>query len=149
MWSDIGFCECFEKRREYQLINSAKYLFLSNIDRMANPDYLPSQQEILHIYIPTKRLIEHKFYMNDYNDKFRIKILDLGGQKNERRKWIHNFDNLEGIIFMAALSDYDMFTFDNKNRLMESLKLFKIVMEWFRYNLILEINNNNFWLQAL
>ena len=78
-----------------------------------------------------------------------ISILDLGGQKNERRKWVHNFDNLEGIIFMAALSDYDMFTFDNKNRLMESLKLFKIVMEWFRYNLILDVNNNNFLVTSI
>ena len=106
LWSDIGFCECFEKRREYQLINSAKYLFLLNIEKMANPEYLPSIQEILHIYIPTKRLIEHKFDMNDYNDKFRIKILDLGmlshkkslitifGHKHFRPKFQQKFDIL-------------------------------------------------------
>lgn len=28
-------------------------------------------------------------------------------QRNERRKWIHTFENVNAIIFVAALSEYD------------------------------------------
>jgi hypothetical protein len=30
-----------------------------------------------------------------------------GGQRNERRKWIHCFENVTAVIFVAALSEYD------------------------------------------
>jgi guanine nucleotide-binding protein G(i) subunit alpha len=34
-------------------------------------------------------------------------IFDVGGQRNERKKWIHCFDNINALIFMVALSEYD------------------------------------------
>ena len=40
-------------------------------------------------------------------DGVRIRITDVGGQRNERKKWIHCFDNVTAIIFFAALSEYD------------------------------------------
>lgn len=35
------------------------------------------------------------------------RIYDVGGQRNERRKWIHCFDEVTAIIFIAAISEYD------------------------------------------
>lgn len=37
----------------------------------------------------------------------RLRIIDVGGQRSERRKWISVFDNVNAIFFIAALSDYD------------------------------------------
>lgn len=34
-------------------------------------------------------------------------VFDVGGQKSERRKWIHCFDNVNAIIFVVAISEYD------------------------------------------
>jgi hypothetical protein len=34
-------------------------------------------------------------------------IIDVGGQRNERKKWIHCFDSVNAVIFVAALSEYD------------------------------------------
>lgn len=31
----------------------------------------------------------------------------MGGQRSERRKWIHCFENVTSIIFLVALSEYD------------------------------------------
>lgn len=31
----------------------------------------------------------------------------MGGQKSERRKWIHCFENVTSLIFLASLSEYD------------------------------------------
>lgn len=33
--------------------------------------------------------------------------MDVGGQKSERRKWIHCFENVTSLIFLASLSEYD------------------------------------------
>jgi hypothetical protein len=34
-------------------------------------------------------------------------VFDVGGQRSERRKWIHCFDNVNAIIFVMAVSEFD------------------------------------------
>ena len=34
-------------------------------------------------------------------------MVDVGGQRSERRKWIHCFENVTSIMFLVALSEYD------------------------------------------
>jgi hypothetical protein len=34
-------------------------------------------------------------------------MFDIGGQRWERKKWIHHFKSVTGIIFCTALSEYD------------------------------------------
>ena len=34
-------------------------------------------------------------------------MYDVGGQQSERRKWIHLFSDVNGVIFVSALSEYD------------------------------------------
>ncbi len=50
----------------------------------------------------------------------------MGGQRNERRKWIHCFDDVTAVIFVAAISEYDQVLYEDptQNRLMEALNLF-------------------------
>lgn len=36
----------------------------------------------------------------------RFRILDLGGQKTERRKWLHCFENVDAVLFVSALNEY-------------------------------------------
>ena len=35
-------------------------------------------------------------------------MFDVGGQRTERKKWIHCFDNVTAIIFVIALSEYNL-----------------------------------------
>lgn len=37
-----------------------------------------------------------------------FRMVDVGGQRTERRKWIHCFDNVDMILFVASMSDYDL-----------------------------------------
>lgn len=37
----------------------------------------------------------------------------MGGQRSERKKWIHCFEGVTCIIFIAALSAYDMVLFNS------------------------------------
>lgn len=36
-----------------------------------------------------------------------LSMFDVGGQRSERKKWIHCFENVTSIIFCVALSEYD------------------------------------------
>jgi len=60
-----------------------------------------------------------------------LKVLDVGGQRSERRKWAQIFgDNtLTAIIFFVAMSEYDMVLYENNqiNRMTESIVLFEEV----------------------
>lgn len=49
------------------------------------------------------------FIINDY------RMVDVGGQRSERRKWIHCFENVTSIIFLVALSEYDQILFESEN----------------------------------
>jgi len=53
--------------------------------------------------------------------------VDVGGQRNERKKWIHCFDDVKAIVFIESLAAYNQVLFEdgNKNRMIESLELFK------------------------
>lgn len=34
-------------------------------------------------------------------------MFDVGGQRSERKKWIHCFENVTAIVFLVAISEYD------------------------------------------
>lgn len=46
-------------------------------------------------------------------------MVDVGGQRSERRKWIHCFENVTSIIFLVALSEYDQILFESENEVMK------------------------------
>jgi guanine nucleotide-binding protein subunit alpha len=47
---------------------------------------------------------------------FRIHMFDVGGQRSERKKWIHCFESVTSIIFCTALSEYDQVLLEAKNQ---------------------------------
>ena len=62
-------------------------------------------------------------------------MVDVGGQKSERRKWIHCFEGVDAVMYLAAISEYDQFLAEDEaqNRLEESLNLFNTIIHypWF------------------
>ena len=46
---------------------------------------------------------------------YHYRMVDVGGQRSERRKWIHCFENVTSIIFLVALSEYDQILFESDN----------------------------------
>ncbi|XP_007499075.1 guanine nucleotide-binding protein subunit alpha-14 isoform X3 [Monodelphis domestica] len=130
LWEDPGIQECYDRRREYQLSDSAKY-YLSDIDRIAMPSFVPTQQDVLRVRVPTTGIIEYPFDL----ENIIFRMVDVGGQRSERRKWIHCFESVTSIIFLVALSEYDqvLAECDNENRMEESKALFKTIITypWF------------------
>ncbi|CAH8445790.1 unnamed protein product [Schistosoma turkestanicum] len=127
LWADPGMKECYERRREFQLSDSSKY-YLNNFDRIADANYIPSLQDILRVRVPTTGIVEYPFNL----DSTIFRIVDVGGQRSERRKWIHSFENVTAIIFLGALNEYDQVLVENENvnRMEESLLLFKTIINY-------------------
>ncbi|KAM9104348.1 guanine nucleotide-binding protein subunit alpha-11 isoform 2-T2 [Dama dama] len=131
LWNDPGIQECYDRRREYQLSDSAKY-YLTDVDRIATSGYLPTQQDVLRVRVPTTGIIEYPFDL----ENIIFRMVDVGGQRSERRKWIHCFENVTSIMFLVALSEYDqvLVESDNENRMEESKALFRTIVTypWFQ-----------------
>ncbi|CAJ0922321.1 unnamed protein product [Ranitomeya imitator] len=106
--------------------------YLGDIDRIAVTGYIPTQQDVLRVRVPTTGIIEYPFDL----ENIIFRMVDVGGQRSERRKWIHCFENVTSIIFLVALSEYDqvLAECDNENRMEESKALFKTIITypWFQ-----------------
>ncbi|KAH7706269.1 ODR-3 protein, partial [Aphelenchoides avenae] len=130
LWSDKGVRKAYDMRSEYQLNDSAKY-FLDSVARIHEPGYRPTEQDILFSRVATTGVVEVKFKIKDLD----FRVFDVGGQRSERRKWIHCFDNVESIIFISAISEYDQVLFEDEttNRMVESMQLFSSICNssWF------------------
>ena len=51
------------------------------------------------------------------------RMVDVGGQRSERRKWIHCFENVTSIMFLVALSEYDQVLVESDNEVSEVVQL--------------------------
>ncbi|XP_032996476.1 guanine nucleotide-binding protein G(t) subunit alpha-1 [Lacerta agilis] len=124
LWEDTGIQACFERASEYQLNDSAGY-YLSDLPRLVAPGYVPTEQDVLRSRVKTTGIIESQFSFKDLH----FRMFDVGGQRSERKKWIHCFEGVTCIIFIAALSAYDMVLVedDDVNRMHESLHLFNSI----------------------
>lgn len=63
-------------------------------------------------------------------------MYDVGGQRSQRRKWVYCFEDVRAVLFVVALSGYDMTLLEDTtvNRLEESLNLFEQIVNnrWFK-----------------
>ncbi|CAJ0901712.1 15472_t:CDS:2 [Entrophospora sp. SA101] len=140
LWTDSGVRECFNRSREYQLNDSAKYYF-DSIDRISQPDYLPDDQDVLRSRVKTTGITETSFLINELT----YRMFDVGGQRSERKKWIHCFENVTAIVFLVAISEYDQLLLEDEtvNRMQEALTLFDSICNsrWFvKTSIILFLN---------
>lgn len=61
-----------------------------------------------------------------------FEVVDVGGQRSERKKWINCFADVKAVLFVVNLSGYDnvLFEDETKNRMMEEMDLFKSVAQY-------------------
>uniref|UniRef100_A0A3P8X659 Guanine nucleotide-binding protein G(o) subunit alpha-like n=2 Tax=Cynoglossus semilaevis TaxID=244447 RepID=A0A3P8X659_CYNSE len=142
LWADSGIQECFSRAREYQLNDSAQY-YLDSLDRIGATDYQPTEQDILRTRVKTTGIVETHFTFKNLH----FRLFDVGGQRSERKKWIHCFEDVTAIIFCVALSGYDQVLHEDEttNRMQESLKLFESICNnvWFKDTAIVLFLNKN------
>jgi len=154
LWAEDAIQRTWRRRSSFQIQHSSKYYF-ENINRIAEASetprgYIPTEDDILRCRARTTGIVEQVFKVQG---KY-LRILDVGGQRNERTKWIHCFEGADGVIFVCALSGYDqkIFEDDETNRMQESLLLFKSILRsgWFEESsVILFLNKEDLFAEKI
>uniref|UniRef100_A0A452T1K6 Guanine nucleotide-binding protein G(o) subunit alpha-like n=1 Tax=Ursus maritimus TaxID=29073 RepID=A0A452T1K6_URSMA len=111
LWGDSGIQECFNRSREYQLNDSAKYP-IPSLDRRGHqgPERTGWWPDILRTRVKTTGIVETHFTFKNLH----FRLFDVGGQRSERKN----------LTCLSALL---------QNRMHESLKLFDSICnnKWF------------------
>lgn len=119
---DPAILSAEEMSSKLQLEDSLRY-FKTQLPRVGAENYIPSDLDIAHVRIRTKGVHPLRFKVGSA----RFLCVDVGGQRNERRKWISQFDNVDAILFVASLAAFDMTLVEetSKNRAVEAIELFE------------------------
>jgi GTPase SAR1 family protein len=108
LWTDKAIMAVWDRRAEYQIIESVQYYF-NKIDKIKMPDYVPDKDDILLSRVRTSGIVTERYVI----DNTTFEMYDVGGQRNERKKWIHCFEGVTAVIFVAAISEYDQKLFED------------------------------------
>lgn len=149
LWEDEGIQATWKNRGNFQVQDALKY-YLGEIDRIASPHWVPTDADILRSRVRTTGIQEESYII----DKVEFAIFDVGGQRNERKKWIHCFDQVTAVIFVAAISEYNQVLYEDNtmNRITEALLLFEEIAnsKWFKQtSIILFLNKRDLFAEKI
>lgn len=149
LWADPAVRATYARSSEFQLNDSAAYYF-DNIDRIVDPAYVVSQEDVLRSRTKTTGIIETEFDVKGTH----FRMVDVGGQRSERKKWMYCFQDVTAVLFCVALSEYDLKLYedDTTNRMHESMKLFKEICntKWFvNTSMILFLNKKDLFAEKI
>jgi len=112
----------FNSRGYYRLsLPCVSEYYWANAARFASDDFLPTTEDMMRSRVKTSGVQTVEFAV----DRHKFTVVDVGGQRSERRKWLHCFDNVSAIIFLAPVDDFDMYLEedDEISRLTDTLSL--------------------------
>jgi guanine nucleotide-binding protein G(i) subunit alpha len=149
LWAHKSIKKVWEKHNLYAGMTCAEFYF-NSLDRITAQDYTPTPEDILRSKMRTTGVTETVFESSG----IEFTIVDVGGQRSERRKWLHVFENITAVIYLAALDAYDM-TLEEApevNRMEESLRVFSEITssQWFRNTaFILFLNKSDLFAEKI
>lgn len=121
LWADPAIQQTYNNASMFHLMDNIKYYF-DDTERISADGFIPNDEDILKSRATTTGIHETIFDIQDAH----FKMVDVGGQRTERRKWIHCFEGVTAVLFCASLNEYDQLLVedDETMRMHESLKLF-------------------------
>ncbi|KAN0138558.1 Guanine nucleotide binding protein (G-protein), alpha subunit [Lactarius tabidus] len=147
LWNDKGVQRAWDRGNEAALPENLSYFF-SDLDRLFRPDYVPTEQDIVRCRARTIGITETVFQLRDHE----MLMVDVGGQKSERRKWIHCFQDVTSILFLVSLSGYDQCLVEDKdaNQMQDAMTIWDSICysQWFKSTSIILFLNKDDLFQA-
>jgi GTPase SAR1 family protein len=102
LWRDRGVQAAFDRRSEFWNLDGTPY-FLNHVRRFASDDFELTEEDMLMARVRTTGIVITRLP----DPPFSLQVVDVGGQRSERRKWIHCFDNVDAIVFLEGLAGYN------------------------------------------
>ena len=114
---------CDRLYKEYYLPSTRDY-FMNKVSHIMSKNYIVDQDEYLHHRCRTTGIVNYQ--VDIIHNNYIMNFYDVGGERNERTKWIHVFDNVHIIFYVCDLSQYCTRMFEDESRLAltENLELF-------------------------
>ncbi|KAJ3038007.1 guanine nucleotide-binding protein subunit alpha [Rhizophlyctis rosea] len=125
LWKDAGIQQCLLRSNEFFIQDTADY-FLKDVNKFADPNYVPSNEDILRTRYRTTEITETRFTI----DKLIYRIFDVGGQRSDRLFWAPYFENdVNAILFIVSLASFDQMLVEDAtvNRMLDALVLFESI----------------------
>eukprot|EP01091_Cochliopodium_minus_P017211 TRINITY_DN6680_c0_g2_i1.p1 TRINITY_DN6680_c0_g2~~TRINITY_DN6680_c0_g2_i1.p1 ORF type:complete len:350 (+),score=81.49 TRINITY_DN6680_c0_g2_i1:70-1119(+) len=149
LWQSDSIQKAFEMGQEFLLDDAAEYFF-DKLEDICDENYVPSIIDILRVRIKSTGLKEIQFACKG----FTFRVVDVGGQRSERKKWIHCFQDVTAILFVVALNDYERVLEEDHttNRMIEAIELFQQIINnrfFEETNIILFLNKKDIFLKRL
>ncbi|KAF9080440.1 hypothetical protein BGX23_002157 [Mortierella sp. AD031] len=149
LWKDPSVQKSYRLGHTYALADNVHYFF-NSIDRIYEHGYLPDDSDILRCRVKSTGITETTFHIGNLT----YRMFDVGGQRSERKKWIHCFEGVTAVLFMAAISGYDQCLVEDKdaNQMQEAMMLFDQVCnsQWFTdTSIILFLNKTDIFREKL
>lgn len=149
LWNDPSVQKAYARGNEAALPENLLYFF-NSLDRLFAPTYQPSEQDIVQCRARTIGITETTFHLHDHE----MLMVDVGGQKSERRKWIHCFQDVTSILFLVSLSGYDQCLVEDKdaNQMQDAMTIWDSIChsQWFKQtSVILFLNKNDLFERKL
>lgn len=123
LWNDEGIRETWNEHRSTIQAQESLEHFMNDAERVLHHDFEVKEIDWLRARLRTTGVVTEKFQVQG----IPFTVIDVGGQRNERRKWIHVFSNVTSVIYVTAINEYDEVLFEDNetNRVQESLNLFE------------------------
>ncbi|KAF7310194.1 Heterotrimeric G-protein alpha subunit 4 [Mycena indigotica] len=149
LWRDPIVKEAWAKGNQAALPENLSYIFTA-LPRLFAPGYTPSTQDILHTRARTIGITETRFRLGEKD----MIMVDVGGQKSERRKWIHCFQDVTSILFVVSLSGYDQCMVEDRsaNQMQDAITIWESIChsKWFKEtSVILFLNKDDIFRQKI
>ncbi|GAA5844523.1 hypothetical protein JCM9279_006333 [Rhodotorula babjevae] len=126
LWEFEGAKEAVDMAHEFQLND-----YFANIARLASPGYMPSDQDILRSRVKSTGITEVQLTI--HGTVYRM--CDVGGQRSERKKWVHCFSDVEVLLFVLAISEFNQMLYEDESvsRIAEATTLWQSISnsKWF------------------
>ncbi|KAF8156551.1 guanine nucleotide binding protein, alpha subunit [Crassisporium funariophilum] len=140
LWADEAV-RVVLKKRKIRMEDSAGF-FLDDLNRIANRDYEPSDDDVVRARLRTLGVQEYKVHFESSSSTIFSNgigggdfgkewiLYDVGGSRTMRHAWLPFFDNVQAIIFLAPVSCFDeRLSEDSKiNRLEDSFLLWRTIV---------------------
>uniref|UniRef100_A0A6A7GB62 Guanine nucleotide-binding protein G(O) subunit alpha isoform X2 n=1 Tax=Hirondellea gigas TaxID=1518452 RepID=A0A6A7GB62_9CRUS len=141
LWKDPGIQSRLTTHgSKLELLESTQH-FSEKIDEILKSEYLPTDEDILLLRVRTIGIN----VIQILEQRTMIKIIDVGGQRSERRKWLSHFDDVAAVLFLVSLSGYARVVHEAEetNQMAEAIGVFTTIVNeksFFKSNMILFLN---------
>eukprot|EP01084_Bolivina_argentea_P301088 519335_1 len=149
LWQENSIREFFNTTSNIELCESSAF-FWDNIDRISQHDYVPDVRDIMLVRHRTTGVLDQRFEFQSRS----YCVQTVGGQLNERKKWIHRFECVTAVIFVVSLNCYDktLFEDETQNAMVDAIYLFEKICNHQYFvdtNMILFLNKKDLFAKKI